>query len=385
MDAHALQKNALSPARLMVIVWAICLLAYPISFGESPTFRVVAWVVAMVSIFSGSASIDPFGLKFRPYRGFSVRVIRNVCFLLLPIQIYYLSLCLTLVFSNGGLANYLVSVRLAALSGEPLVENYTFYLQINMTIALLSLFGLARILLIREEPHYKTNFYFCYISTILASLIDGSRSFFIVCLFSIVALNLSVGKLSIRRLVSIIIFMLVFFTVTFALFRQEARGSSTVELIRYTLLYLCGTIGSLDPVLRDEIPIFWTTLESLSNKLNAIGLPFPSYELSELKADYVDLPYGFSSNVFSAFGLYYHYMGILGSFVFVAVTGWISGIVYRNRFNSALLLTVFSLIWPAIVLSPFHDFFLQQGYAIIKVAIYIYLINRVGAMWFRAI
>lgn len=384
-DVTKLLRNTLSPCRILPILWVGCLLAYVGSFGEIPTFKVIAWVVAAVSAFSLGAAID-FNVRVKNASSNSLSSIAFVCIALFPIQIFYLYQCALLITSQG-LVGYLVNVRLAALSGEPLIDNYTFFLQINTTLSLLTIFGLATILLddakrIKCAAHekYKIIFYTVCVVTLMASIIDGSRSFFLVTIFSLAALNLATGRLSVNRLAIISIAVFVIFTATFSLFRPEAEDFDLVGLIRQSLVYLCGSLGSMDPVLSDEITVYWQDVERISNKLTTIGLPFHNYDLSELKADYTDLPYDLSTNVYSAFGLYYQYLGVFGGMVALMAIGVVSGVSYKNRLKSPLCLSIYCAIWPAIILTPFHDYFAQQGYSILKLAIYILLLRAICSL-----
>lgn len=380
-----LLRSTLAPCRILPILWAGCFLAYVGSFGEIPSVEVTAWVAAAVSVFSLGASVD---FRVRVGSGFdtSLSSITFICIALFPIQIFYLYQC-ALLMTSQGLVLYLVNVRLAALSGAPLIDNYTFFLQINTTISLLAIFGLATILLgdvkrNKRTAHakYKVILYTLYFVTLMASLIDGSRSFFLVNLLSLAALNLATGRLSVKRLGLISVAVFLIFTATFSIFRPEAEDFDLVALIRQSLVYLCGSLGSMDPVISNKITIYWQDVEAISNKLSAIGLPFRNYDLSELKAEYTDLPHDLSTNVYSAFGLYYQYLGFFGGIITLMAIGIVSGVSYRNRLRSPLCLSIYCALWPAIVLTPFHDYFVQQGYSIVKLVIYVFLLQAISLM-----
>lgn len=359
----------------MAVVWIVCIFMYTITFEELPTFRVVIWVSVMVLVFSIGAIVDPWQLKPRSYEPGHLIFIRNVCILLLPFQLSYLYECLALLFSYGTIGTYLQAVRLAALSREPLIEDYAFYLQINTTLSLLSLFGIAVALLFSDYRGYKKQFYFFYLLTMVVSVIDGSRSVFMVGMLALAAINLATGHLKATLLLTYGAVMFLVFVLTFSLFRFGGEDIDFIESVRFSLVYICGTVGLMDPALTDSALVYWQDLEAVSNKLAAIGLPVETYDLKSLQADYFELPLGFNGNVYSAFGVYYQYMGILGSIVFVVVTGWLCGVLYRNRQRSPAALTYYSLFWPAIVLTPFHDYFIQQGYSILKLSIYIFLLR----------
>jgi oligosaccharide repeat unit polymerase len=366
---------ALSPGWLMAIIWGICLALYPVGFNELPSVRVSIWIFLMVSFFALGCSLENFSVVSAPSEFRHLNAARLLCFSLVPFQIYYLYLCSCQIIAYGGLASYMVAVRVAALGGEPLIDGYSFFLQINMTVFLISLYSIGGLLISNGSAASRRQFYVFYFLTMASSIIDASRSFFIVSVFSILAMNLTVGTLSIRRLTFISLGLLATFSATFSLFRLEARDSDAIDILRYLFVYLCGSIGSLDAALSNGAIVFWQVLESLSNKLNFLGFPVPTYDLKSLKADYTDLPFGFSTNVYSAFGIYYKYLGLTGSFIFVLTSGFGSGFLYRRRLCSPIYLTCFSLIWPAIVLSPFHDFFLQQAYSILKLLLYSVLFN----------
>jgi oligosaccharide repeat unit polymerase len=367
-------KNILAPGRLMLLVWTLSVLSYCVFFNELPTPQVLGWVAGLVLLFFLSSNIDAGQVTLQAFRVGRVVVVRNACLVLVPFQLFYLYQCVLIVVSSGGLANYLPAVRAAALSGTPLIPGYEFYLQINTTMVLLSLFGLAFISLTNEETEYKKQFYIVYVISLAASIIDASRSAFIVGLLALIALNLAAGKLSAKRMLFSTVVVFTGFTVTFSLFRAVI-DTDALSTVRWVFVYVCGSLKSMDPVLSGRMPVYWFEILSISNKLSAIGLPLPTYNLLDLKWDYVDLPYGFSTNVFSAFGLYYYNMGFVGSILFMAAIGWISGRIFRSRLNSPFLLTAYALIWPAIVLTPFHDYFVQQGYALLKLAIYIFLLR----------
>jgi len=359
-------KSFVEPGRLILIVWVGCLVAYTCSFGEFPTDRVVTWVAVLASGFCLGANVQLGSIRVHIFSDARVLFVRNICLLLFVVQLFYLSETAVLVIDNG-LLNHLVAVRAAALAGEPLVEHYALYLQVNTLLLTLALFGLSRILLNNDGVTYKKHLYLLYVFALLVSVVDGSRSVFIVGVFSLLALSLAVGRLSTRKLFSSVLIALVAFTATASLFRPDTPDTGILEQIRSAFVYLCGSLGTMDPVLADRIAIHWFDPESISNKLNALGLPFPVYDLSELQNDYVELPFDLHSNVFSAFGLYYSYFGVVGSIELVTVLGWVCGAIYRGSNHSAFMLTVYALLWPAIVLTPFHDYFVQQGYTILKV------------------
>lgn len=376
-------KNLLAPGRLMFIVWALSILSYWVVFGEMPTPHVLSWVAGLVLLFFVSSNIDSGQVTLKPFRLRRVALVRNICLVLFPFQLFYLYQCTLLLINTGSVASYLLAVRAAALSGTPLMAAYAFYVQINTTIALLSAFGLACILLTDEERKYKTQFYAFNAISLAASIIDASRSALIVGLLTLVALNLATGKLNPKRMILFMLFAFAAFIGTFSLFRQVIN-TNVLGITRWAFVYVCGSLGSMDHVLSGRMPIYWLDIETISNKLSATGLPFPHYQLLESKSDYVNLPHGFSTNVFSAFGLYYYYMGLVGSIAYVAVIGWFSGRIFRSRLNSPFLLTVYALLWPAIVLTPFSDYFVQQSYSLAKLAIYVILMRAVQSFrWIR--
>lgn len=379
-----MERALLDPSRLQLLIWAAALGSYLVSFAELPSASVLAWVGLLAGCFSAGAALairvaQNSTAESRCERVVPGAAVRKAACVLFLAQVYYAYQTVLAAQAHGGLVSYLTAVRLAALGGEPIIEHYTVYLQVNTVQLVLLQFAIASTLLRGDSAEHRKLPYFMYGFTLLATLADGSRSVFITGLLSLLALHLAAGKLKATTLVWVLGITSAVFALTFTVFRADALDFDFGDLARIPLVYYSGSLGSMAPVLSGSMHIYWFDIESVSNKLSALGLPFPSFELAELRSDYVDLSRGHYTNVFSAFGLYYDYMGVAGSIAFVLIVGAICGFAFRLRRASPLGMTAYGLMWAAVVLMPFHDYFVGQVYTFVKLLFCLAIIQLASA------
>lgn len=328
--------------------------------------------------------------RIRPYYRVNFNVNKSVLFpimlVLILVNIYYSIKVASIISAASSAAAAFADIRQSELQGESLIGDMSFFINANQLLFGLACFGyitLQKVALkatLREHPtysikHTNANKYIClsgvYLS-LLVSLLDGSRAFFLNALLTFLfAVNL-LKLISLNKIFFIVIGVLLLFSLTFSIFRPEVDGFN--DGIKYTALYLSGGIGSLDYVLRGEAKVYWQDYESLANKLSLIGLPFGGYDLKELRMDFVDLADGYQTNVYTALGVYYEYMGaaiIFFSFIVGAAMKYFSWLSKKG----AVGLYLYSFFLSAMVLSIFHDYFLSTTYFMIKIFILLALIK----------
>lgn len=374
----------LAPNRLLIVVWLAAITLYSIAFKSLPSFIVVSWVALMLLTFSiGGSIVAPRNFIYTGSRG-NISVIKNIIVLLLPFEFLYIQQCIVVAMESGGIAPFLLAMRRASLAGEPLIPGSRFYLQINAILSMLALYGISVSLFsptTSKTSSYKKLFYLVYIIVLLSSVMDGSRSILIAGVLNLLALNLAYGRLSFKSLSIFLIGMLLVFSITFSLFRSDAGNNNFVSALNFTFVYASGSVGSMQFALQRDVEVFWQDLENLSNKLSSLGLPTPTFELTELKMDFVDLPGGiYQTNVFSAFAIYYQYFGLIVGVYFAFFIGWLSALVYRCRLKSPLTMTIYAFFWSAVVLSVFHDYFLSTFYMTLKLLILAFMMSVFAAM-----
>lgn len=374
-----MNKAILVPNRLLCMVWMVAIILYSISFRSFPSFIVLSWVAVVILAFSVGSLINVPRRFFSIGAKNNISALRNLVFILMPFELFYILKCVFLTAEYGGITSFLFAIRQASLTGDPLILGSRFYLQINSILLMLCLYGISVSIFYpatSKTRAYKRQFYVIYIITMLSSVMDGSRSIFIAGVLYLLALNLAYGHLSVKLLSFYFIGMLFVFSLTFSVFRGDAGSKSFLDAANYTFVYVSGSVGSMQFALQKDVEVFWQDLESLSKKLFSIGLPVPNFEMTELRMDFVDLPGGvYQTNVFSAFAIYYQYFGYIVGVYFSFFLGWFSGIVYRSRLKSPFLMTIYSFFWAAIVLSVFHDYFLLTFYMTVKLFILVFLIN----------
>ncbi len=374
----------LIPNRLLGVVWLVAIILYSISFRSLPSFVVASWVAGVILAFSVGSRIKYPRQCISIGSMNDISALRIMIFILLPFEVMYILQCIFIAVESGGIASLLIAMRRASLAGEPLIPGSRFYLQINTILMMLSLYGISVSLFYPATSKvgtYKKQFYVIYIITVLSSVMDGSRNMFISGVLYLLALNLAYGRLSVKSLSFYMIGIFFVFSLTFSAFRGDAGSKSFLDTANYTFVYASGSVGSMQFALQRDVEVFWQDLESLSNKFHSLGLPTPHFELTELRMDFVDLPGGtYQTNVFSAFAVYYQYLGYVVGIYFIFFLGWFSGLLYRSRLKSPFLMTTYSFFWAAIVLSVFHEYFLSTFYMTVKLMILIFLTSTFTAM-----
>ena len=366
------------PACIFVGVWTIAILIYSLVFEVIST-SVLIYILLFACFFVTGATLAS---TFRYKRNFphttSASKLAFIASILVFINLFYALQVFILLLNSGSVPQAFVEIRQSALQGAPVIKNTFFYININQLLFGISAFGYVLVKRNKIEPSNidgkastKNNksrlshvFMVGVLTSLFVALLDGSRSFFLSALLALLFILYELAIVKLRQIIVLLLLVIIIFSATFSFFRPDAGDDLGVGF-KYFALYFSGGLGSLDHVIAGDVKVFWNDLESVANKIGYLGLPFGGYDLTT-PMDYVDLPDGYGTNVYTSLGVYYDYMGYFSLFFALFIGGLTQYFCWLSK-RSALGLFVYSFCLSAIVLSIFHDYFVSFGYFVLKI------------------
>lgn len=352
-------------ACLFLIFWIFASLLFSLFFNS---ISIETWLYFLgfgLVMYIGNLSGKTFSVKVI-YRKKNQDHLKFITLLTILITFIYIKHLVEYMLQFSSISNALSEIRRANLNGEAVIPFYNFYILSTQTLLSISILGL-----ILNSKKNASLFIIGFLMSIISSLLDGSRSFAITGVVWLLFSFLLTGKLKFSRFIFYISIMLFLFSATFSLFRPVTESYDFLIGFKYLVVYISGGIGALEFAANNDIQVYWQDLESISNKLSILGLPFDTYDLSLLKMDFSYLTDDFDTNVYTALGVYVQYMGFIGSLFFAFILG-ITGSILSNISRSNIYGSyVYALFLTALLLMLFHDYFISYTYLFIKIMAFV--------------
>jgi len=379
------------PDHLFASAWGVAVAGYTLAFG-APSVEVLLWIT-LFAIFFWCGAICSYlvpvpvpaklAAKTRvPGLGVAVVVLSGV-------SIYYAFQVISYILGSGIGILALAEIRQAALGGDPVIANGNTLItavQMNFCLALLGYIHEKTALLApdrqasgittKRDRRRVRRFFVCAALSLLISLLDGSRAFFLMGAICVVISQLIIGVYRLRRAVLFCVVFITVFSVTFPFVRPEVE--SAFDGFKYTMVYFAGGVGSLDYALAGEVRVYWQDFEVIMNKLGGLIPGLGGYDLSVLRMDMVDLASGLQTNVFTALGVYNEYLGAATA-PFAVLTGAFLTFIGRRARRSAGYLFIYAFYAAATVLSLFHEYYLATSYLLFKVGVVVLVLRVLAA------
>jgi hypothetical protein len=366
------------PDHLFASAWGFAVVGYTLAFAV-PSVEVLLWIT-LFAIFFWCGAICSY-LVSSPARvvvqtrspglGAAVAVLSAV-------SIYYAVQVLSYILGSGIGILALAEIRQAALGGDPVIANGNTLItavQMNFCLALLGYIHEKTALQVpdrdasqaapKRDRRRARRFFVCAALSLLISLLDGSRAFFLMGAICVVISQLIIGVYQVRRAVLFFVVFVTVFSVTFPFVRPEVE--SAFDGFKYTMVYFAGGIGSLDYALAGSVRVYWQDFEAIMNKLGVLVPGLGGYDLTTLRMDMVDISSGLQTNVYTALGVYNEYLGVATA-PFAVLMGALLTFIGRLARRSAGFLFIYAFCAAATVLSLFHEYYLSTAYLLFKVA-----------------
>ena len=376
------------PDHLFASAWGAAILGYTLAF-KAPTVDVMLSVLLFAAFF-WSGAICSYLLPLPTHKPARERTPRLgiAVVLLSAVSLYYAFQVVSYIVGSGVGALALAEIRQAALNGEPVIANGNALItavQMNFCLALLGYIHARSGLQVRRYSAAKSQstrdrrmarrFFICTVASLLISLLDGSRAFFLMGAMCIVFSQLIIGVYPVRRAVLFVVIFVTIFSVTFPFVRPEVE--SAFDGFKYTMVYFAGGVGSLDYALAGEVHVYWQDFEAIMNKIGAVVPGVGGYDLAVLRMDMVDIADGLQTNVYTALGVYNEYLGIMTA-PFALLAGGLLTLVGRLARHRAGFLFIYAFYAAATVLSLFHEYYLATSYLLVKVAVVVVVLHVLG-------
>jgi oligosaccharide repeat unit polymerase len=367
-----------SPTIIFFLIWFTALLLGFVAI-TAPSADVVTLCIFFV-IFMGAGEILS---KILPVLNIKKKVVDYrlalyMSLFLLIITIIYVINILQVYLQFDSFFEAPLGIRRLILSGEKIMLAYNFYIFSLQMLFAVSYLGL---LIINSTSHkmkqYKNFFIFCMLFSVIASLLDGSRSFMIasvICCLSYLSIT---GRFDFIKLCFALSVLSIFIITSFSIFRPIDNG--IYEGMLYFIVYVSGGVLALDSALSGRVAVYWQDLEYLINNLHGLGLASNYYDVSLLQNEFVEIGPHYMTNVYTSLGVYYNYIGWCMMCLALAI-GLLGGYLSRVSKYSVLSLWFYTFFLMATILSIFHDYYLSYGYFLVKVFIILFVVSFISAL-----
>ncbi len=363
------------PSFVLATSWLLAFLVYGLIFTPPRSEVFIIFLIYLSIFFAGDLCGRSMKLKLRfsilPHEIF-IRIASGV---LIAIVFLYFSQMFKIISSYPSIGAGLLDIRYENLAGEPVIPLYSIYINAIQVLFAFGVLGVCISTVNRLSCRVFLYYMFCVGLAAFASLLDGSRSFFVMGILWIVAALYWQRVISIKLLLSLVLVLIFIFSITFSMFRPVAGGLSTG--LMYASLYFSGGVGAFGVVFDfspDDLGIYWQSLELLTNKLSLLGFPIEEHKIYNLRNDFVYISDDLKTNVFTSLGLYYWYLGYY-MFVMALITGFIGGWLMKLSKSTYFGMWMYPLFLCALVMSLFHDYYLPYGYYILKVILCLVVIK----------
>lgn len=254
---------------------------------------------------------------------------------------------------------------MSVIDGSALIPYYSFHIGVLQVT-----FGLSTYLMVSRLSEYEGSMLFLYLVTLftlILTLVDGSRSFFMMGIITFISLLLYSRKIKMSHA----IFFLVIISILFILSFSVIRGTEDSFLVGldYLVVYLSGGIRALNFVVNGSVEVPWGDLLSINNKFHSIGLSSVYYNFRNMPLEFIDYNKHYQTNVFTALGVYYSSFGY-AFLLYVLLFGLVSQILYSRFLNRVSNFSIFCYVifMNAIIFSVFHDYTINLVYYLLKVS-----------------
>lgn len=376
------------PDHLFAGAWSAALLGYALAFNAPNVEVLLSALLFAVFFWCGAICSHLFWLPKGKLSSTPVPGLGIAVCVLSAVSIYYAFQVATYILGSGVGALALAEIRQAALNGEPVIANGNALITIVQMNFCLSLLGYTYDRRTGQPQRNVTakaankkvqrrtrGFFVCAALSLVISLLDGSRAFFLMGAMCIVFSQLIIGVYPLRRAVMFAVIFVIVFSVTFPFVRPEVE--SAFDGFKYTMIYFAGGVGSLGHALSGEVHVYWQDFEAIMNKIGSVVPGVGGYDLTVLRMDMIDIADGLQTNVYTALGVYHEYLGIMTAPFALLVGGVLTylGRLARHRAGFAFTYAFYA---AATVLSLFHEYYLATSYLLLKVAALVLLLRVLG-------
>lgn len=369
----------LSPVFLTFSMWSLALLLSSI-FSSGIEINIWIIIIIYLIVFSLGASFSNIihvNKKFKSYRVNHYFFYLFFYFFCLVNFSYFIQILVGI--SKYGL-NFFFLYRVSVIDGDVIIPFYNIYIGILQIT-----FGLGLYILVRESiyhPDYKLNrkVFYLTIITLILTLADGSRSFFMMSFISFFIFLIHFSKIKISTAIYTLFIVTLLFIFSFGILRGTEKGF--IVGLNYLVVYISGGIKAFNYVVNDNLNVFWWDLASISNKIYSLGLIDTYSDLSDAKLEFVTFNDNYQTNVFTALGVYYSYFGY-AMYFYVFAFAFFSNYLYRNFLKkiSPISVFLFLIFINASIFSVFHDYSINLIYYLFKVLVVFTLIYMVSFLF----
>ena len=227
------------PELILLGTWMVAIFGYFISFGPV-SLVVLVYVLSFCLAFLGGAVLFST-LQILPKKSFtaSPALLASLVIVLIFANIFYAANIFTFFWLSGSVVSALDEIRQSALQGTPVIDGMSYFVNANQL-----LFGLATLGFVLVQQRriscsmkyrsgvfsgyaIKSNplFVFGICLALVVSVLDGSRSFFMSAILTLLFILYQLKLVRFRRVVFICIITLFVFAVTFPIFRPDVANS----------------------------------------------------------------------------------------------------------------------------------------------------------------
>ena len=299
--------------------------------------------------------------------------------LIIAVAIYYVFLTIGKEHFGLSLSEFLAERRSDSLNLEgDLYDSPIIYYSVRTSLP-------AALMVFYLFLCSKYNFYsalcvgLIFFGMVTANLIDGARSNVVVSVIVCFLMIYYKRKIELRLL---ILFGLVFaflFVLSSIIFRQheDINAESIIEGFRYLILYSFGAVESMKYAFDGTISTYWGDYDQIVKKIFSQDMALSMGAKSSFIPDYSPTLWDDkSTNVYSAYAVYFDYFGFM-SIVFIFLKAVVISLLYKLRESNQYFEMVYFFLAACLPLSLFHDYFLTIGVLALYAVVLLFLSNRV--------
>jgi len=242
---------------------------YSLVFGTISTSVLIYFLLFGCFFVMGSALASTFRYAQNfPYTTFASTLAFLVSILIF-INLFYALQVFNFLLNSDSVAQAFVEIRQSALQGAPVINGIFFYVNANQLLFGISVFGYIllkrnknELSIVDNRAGIKNNqgrlsyvFMTGILISLLVTLLDGSRSFFLSALLALLFILYELSIIKLRQIIAFLMLFIILFSATFSFFRPEA-GNDLYEGFEYFALYFSGELGSLDHVITGDVNFF---------------------------------------------------------------------------------------------------------------------------------
>lgn len=358
------------PSYAFLVVWFLAIVIYSLCFAMVSGVVIVYVLVFFSFMYVGEILGRGSGIRLN-VKCIPFNLLAFIAFLFVLFVLFYIFLMAREILSFSSISEGMLFIRLSSLSGEYVISNYPMYVNVIQISSAFSMFCL----IYSKVAGWRWRFlFFCLLFSIsvISSLFDGSRSFFILGFFWFLIVLVLMGIIGVKLLIILVVFFLVLFALTFSIFRPV--DSSLFVGFSYLALYFSGGVGALLSAISFDVDLGWQTVDLMVNKFKVLF--YSEQRIVVEQNEFTYLEGGLKTNVYTALGIYWQYFGFY-TFLLSLLYGFIGGVLSASARTNVMALWMYTLFLCTVGLSVFSDYFITYGYFVIKFLIFYFALRFV--------